>query len=76
MLIKKNKEELIELVSLAYDNYPRNKINQTWLTLQCCFNQIIMHNRDNDYNIDHIAKKKIEQIGKLPDAMDVVEDTE
>ena len=70
----KNEEELIELVSAAYDNYPRDKINQTWLTLQCCFNQIIMHNGDNDYNIDHIVNEKLEQIGKLPDVMDVVED--
>ena len=53
----KNEEELIQSVSVAYNNYPQNKINQTRLTLQCCFNQIIiMHNGDNDYNIDHIAK--------------------
>ena len=56
----KNKEELIELVSVASDNYPRDKINSTWLTLQCCFNQITMHNGDNDYNIDHITKEKLE----------------
>ena len=70
----KNDEELIESVSTAYDNYPRYKINQTWLTPQCCFNQIFMHNGDNDYNIEHIAKDKLECIGKLPDIMDVVED--
>ena len=56
----KNEEELIESVSAAYDNYPRNKINQTWLTLQCCFNLIIIHNGDNDYSIDHIMKEKLE----------------
>ena len=56
----KNEEELIELVSVTYENYPRQKINQTWLTLQCCFNQIIIHNGDNDYNVDHIAKEKLE----------------
>ena len=39
-----------------------------------CGLPIVMHNRDNDYNIDHIAKEKLEQIGKLPDVMDVVED--
>ena len=56
----KNKDELIESVSVVYENYPRQKINQTWLTLQCCFNQIIIHNGDNDYNIDHIVKEKLE----------------
>ena len=37
----KNEKELIEAVSEAYNNYPHHRINQTWLTLQCCFNQII-----------------------------------
>ena len=72
----KNEEELIQLVSVAYESYPWNKINHTWLTLQCCFNQIIMHNADNNYNIDHISKEKLEHIGQLLDVMDVVEDVE
>ena len=29
----KNEEELIESVSAAYDDYPQNKINWTWLNL-------------------------------------------
>ena len=72
----RNEEELIEAVSEAYDKYPREKINQTWLTLQCCFNQIITHHGDNDYHIDHIAKEKLEWNGNLPDVMDMVEDAE
>ena len=56
----KNEEQLIESVSMACDNCPHNKINQTWLTLQCCFNQIITHHSDN-YHIDHIAKEHLEQ---------------
>ena len=56
----RNKEELIKAVSEAYDKYPKEKINQTWLTLQCCFNQIITHHGDNNYHIDHIAKEKLE----------------
>ena len=56
----KNKKELIEVVSEAYGKYPCHKINQTWLTLQCCFNQIITHHGDNDYNIDHIGKAQLE----------------
>ena len=72
----RNEEELIEAVSEAYDKYPREKINRTWLTLQCCFNQIITHHGDNDYHIDHIAKEKLEQNGNLPDVMDVVNKAE
>ena len=56
--------------------YTWNKINQTWLTLQCCFSQIILHNGDNNYNIKHILKEKLECSGQLPDVMDVVEEAE
>ena len=70
----KNEEELIQAVSTAYESYPWNKINCTWLTLQCCFNQIIKNNRDNDYNIDHMSKEMLECIGQLLDVIDVVED--
>ena len=61
----KNEEELIQAVSVAYNNYPWNKLNHTWLTLQCCFNQIILHNGDNDYNIENILKEKLEHTGQL-----------
>ena len=72
----RNEEDLIEAVSDAYDKYPREKINWTWLTLQCCFNQIITHHGDNDYQINHIAKGKLEQNGNLPNVEDVVDDAE
>ena len=74
--VPRNEEELIEAVSEAYDKYPREKINRTWLTYQCCLNQIITHHGDNDYHIDHIMKEKLEQNGNLPDVMDVVDDAE
>ena len=72
----KNEEELIEVVSVAYDKYPCHKINWTWLTLQCCFNQIITHHGNNDYNIDHIGEEQLEQNRNLLDMMDMVEDAE
>ena len=70
----KNKEELIQSVQDAYENYPRHKLNRTWLTLQSCFNQIILHHGDNDYSIEHISKAKLEWQGQLPDVLDVVDD--
>ena len=70
----KNEEELIQAVSTGYESYLWEKINCTWLTLQCCFNQIIKNNRDNDYNIDHMSKGMLECIGQLLDVIDVVED--
>ena len=70
----KNEEELIQSVQDAYKNYLRHKLNQTWLTLQSCFNQIILHHGDNDYSIEHISKAKLEWQGQLPDVLDVVDD--
>ena len=70
----KNKEELIQSVKDAYKNYPRHKLNYTWLTPQSCFDQIILHHGDNDYSIEHISKAKLEQQGQLLDILDVVDD--
>ena len=58
--VPKNKEELIHAVSMAYDNYPQEKLNHTWLTLQSVFNQIILNHGDNGYNIEHLSKEKLE----------------
>ena len=49
-------------------------MNWTWLTLQSGFNQIILCNGDNDYNIKHLSKEKLEQTGQLPNVLDVVDE--
>ena len=72
--LPKDEGELIQAVQTAYENYPRHKLNRTWLTLQSCFNQIILHHGDNDYSIEHILKAKLERQGQLPDVLDVVDD--
>ena len=38
------------------------------------FNQIILNHGDNNYNIEHLLKEKLEQMGQLPDVLDVVEE--
>ena len=53
----RKKEELVHAVREAYDNYPQVKLNQTWLTLQTVFNQIILNHEDNDYNSEHLSKE-------------------
>ena len=70
----KNKEELIQSVQDAYTNYPRKRLNWTWLTLQSVFNQIILWNGDNDYNLEHLSKEKLERTGQLPNVLDVVDE--
>ena len=48
--------------------------NHTWLTLQSMFNQIILNHGDKDYNIEHLSKEKLEQMGQSLDVLDVVEE--
>ena len=49
-------------------------MNRTWLTLHSVFNQIILCNGDNDYNIKHLSKAKLERTGQLPNVLDVVDE--
>ena len=70
----KNKEELIQSVQDAYTNYPRKRLNQTWLTLHSVFNQIIQCDGDNDYNIKHLSKEKLKRTGQLPSVLDVADE--
>ena len=56
----KNEEELIQSVQDAYTNYPRKRLNRTWLTLHSVFNQKILCNGVNDYNMEHLSKEKLE----------------
>ena len=45
-----------------------------WLTLHSVFNQIILCNGDNNYNIEHLSKGKLERTGQLPNVLDVVDE--
>ena len=58
--VPKNEEELIQSICDAYTDYPQKRLNHTWLTLQSEFNQIILCNGDNDYNIEHLSKEELE----------------
>ena len=49
-------------------------MNCTWWTLQSVFNQIILCNGDNDYNIKHLSKEKLKRTGQLPNVLDVVDE--
>ena len=69
-----NKEELIQSVQEAYTNYPRKRLNCPWLTLHSVFNQIILCNGDNNYNIKHLSKEKLKRTGQLPNVLDVVDE--
>ena len=58
--VPKNEEQLIQSVHDAYMDYQQQRLNRTWLTLQSVYNQIILCNGDNNYNIKHLLKEKLE----------------
>jgi hypothetical protein len=69
--VSKDELQLIEHVKKAFDNYPKEKINHVWLTLQSCYNSIIDANGGNDYKIPHMGKERLERLGQLPAVLDV-----
>ena len=66
-----NAIELIEMVRESYEDYPSNKINRIWLTLQSCMNEIIKSNGGNQYKIPHMGKEKLEKENRLPVVLEV-----
>jgi hypothetical protein len=69
--VSRDELSLIEHVKKAYDLFPREKINNVWLTLQSCFNEIIEIYGGNDYKIPHMGKERKDRNGQLPMSLEV-----
>ena len=52
--VSEREEQMIEHVKKTFAEYPRHKINQTWLTLMPCLNCIIENLGRNNYKISHL----------------------
>lgn len=65
--------ELIDAVKAAYEEYPPEKINRMWLTLQAVMNEIIEADGNNDFKLPHMNKKKLEREDRLPVVLEVTE---
>ena len=61
-----NIEELIEQVQRAFETFPARSIDFAFLTLQCCIDDTLAINGDNDYSIRHIGKEGLLRMGMLP----------
>ena len=61
-----NIEELIEQVQRAFEMFPARLIDFAFLTLQCCIDDALAINGDNDYSIRHIGKEALLRAGTLP----------
>jgi hypothetical protein len=71
-----NSTELIQAVTAAFENYPWEKLNNAFLTLQGCCNCIIDVRGDNNYSIPHMNKKGLIRIRQLPVSIRVTDTTD
>ena len=69
-------EDIIKYVNRAYEEFPTDKINFIWLTLQSCMNEIISCHGDNSYKVPHLGKEKLQRAGSLPVSLLVTEDVD
>jgi hypothetical protein len=65
--------EFIVRVLQLYQTYPHFKLNNIFLTLQTCMNQIIEANGSNDYQIVHMNKARLERLGLLPQSIEMTD---
>jgi hypothetical protein len=62
--------ELTARVLQLYQTYPYAKLNNVFLTLQTCMNQIMEAHGSNDYQLAHINKAQLERLGSLPQSIE------
>jgi hypothetical protein len=56
---------LIEQVNRAYKDFPSQKIDFGFITLQSCLQEILLSNGGNEYKIPHIGKERLLRSGTL-----------
>jgi hypothetical protein len=70
----KNAMEIIEMVQKTWLEYPHQKINRLFVTLQSVYNSIIEEFGGNDYKLTHMNKDRLEREGNLPRELSLTEE--
>jgi hypothetical protein len=67
MTCPRNSMEIIECAMRTWDEYPWQKIERIWVTLQqSVYNMIIEHYGCNQFKLPHLNKYRMEREGTLP----------
>ena len=61
-----NIDDLIKCTEDAYNNIPTTKVENVFLTLQCCMEASMKEMGRNSYKIPHTSKEKLRREGRLP----------
>ncbi|XP_021762664.1 uncharacterized protein LOC110727410 [Chenopodium quinoa] len=64
-------DELVAKVKESYDTFNPQVNKYIWVTLQKCMIKILKAEGGNKYKIPHMNKKKMENLGNLPDLVEV-----
>ena len=67
-------DDLVLRVAETFEEWPAYKMNNVFLTLQSCMNEVIKCLGDNDYKIQHMNKERLERLGILPRSIRVTDD--
>ncbi|XP_021747226.1 uncharacterized protein LOC110713072 [Chenopodium quinoa] len=67
-------DELVQKVRDSYDTFNPQVNKYIWVTLQQCMMKILKAEGGNKYRIPHMNKKKLENIGILPEIVEVQEE--
>ncbi|KAL7573328.1 hypothetical protein ACA910_011691 [Epithemia clementina (nom. ined.)] len=68
-----SEKDLIDNVLRLFEEFPKEKLNRIWITLQSVLNAIIESNGDNDYKIPHLGKENMEWSGCLLRVLEVTD---
>ncbi|KAL7558865.1 hypothetical protein ACA910_003396 [Epithemia clementina (nom. ined.)] len=63
--------ELIEAVQHTYQEYPKELLNRTWLTLQSVMKSMLEAHGDNNYAMVHMNKEGLQKKDLLPTVLKV-----
>jgi hypothetical protein len=67
-------ETMLKSVDNSFKEYPLQKLEDIFLTLQLVYDEIIKVGRDNNYALPHIKKQKLRKEGSLPPNIIMFED--
>jgi hypothetical protein len=59
-------DEMIDAVGDSFLRLHYSVLNNNFLTLQTCMEEVILHDGSNNYKIRHMSKQRLEREGRLP----------
>ncbi|KAM0853410.1 hypothetical protein ACQ4PT_051104 [Festuca glaucescens] len=59
-------DDIVHKVQQAFEEYPAERSNRIFLTLQACMREVLIQLGGNRYKVPHMRKEVLERLGTLP----------